>query len=318
MDPRTEGAHSFVIRNQGGGPLELSLGDGLPPGIRGEIFPPVVPPGQAAEVRITWTTDHRRSEYLANVLVATNDRSNEAIWLTVRGRVRVRMKAEPERLSFSRVEPGQAASAATLVYSPSRRKLPVLEAACSVAGATCTVVPATADALASVEAEAGCLVTVTLPEDMPSGAFAGVVRVRPRAAEQVVREPLDLEVPFSGRVLRRLAVYGAGVDENGVVDLGIYPPGALRRHRLALKVRDHDPRLALVSAEFRPDFLRAALQPAGMDGKDHLYHLDITIPADAPECIYRGVSRGEMKLYFAHLRIPELTLSLAFAVMRRP
>jgi hypothetical protein len=114
-------------------------------------------------------------------------------------------------------------------------------------------------------------------------------------------------------MLRRLAVYGVGVEENGVVDLGIHPPGRGPQRRLVLKVRDEDPRLDLVRAEFRPDFLQWTLAPAGTEGQDHLYHLEITIPADAPKCLYRGIRLGEMKLVFDHPRIPELSLQLALA-----
>jgi hypothetical protein len=266
---------------------------------------------------VRWKTGVCQPEYVAGVLVETNDRSNEGIWLVVRGRVRVQMAAHPERLSIPRVEPGQAASASTLVYSQVWSELPALEATCSLAGATCAIVPATADMLAPVLGSAGYHVTVTLPTDMPSGPFESVVRIETREGDQVARQSVGLEVPFSGRVLRRLAVYGAGVEQGGVVDLGIHPPGSVYQHRLVLKVRDPDPRLPLIRAEFQPDFLQATIGPAGMDGKDHLYQLEITIPADAPQCIYRGAPAGEMKLYFAHPRIPELSLGLSFAVMRR-
>jgi hypothetical protein len=152
---------------------------------------------------------------------------------------------------------------------------------------------------------------------MPSGPFEGVLRIESQAAPSGTLDPLVLGIPFSGRVLRRLAVYGVGVEEPGIVDLGIHPPGKIHHQRLLLKVRDEEPRLNLVRAEFQPEFLRAAIAPAGTEGKDHLYHLEITIPANAPECVFRGVSLGEMKLFFDHPRIPELSLRLSLAVMRR-
>jgi hypothetical protein len=112
-------------------------------------------------------------------------------------------------------------------------------------------------------------------------------------------------------------VYGDGVQENGVVDLGIHPPGKAWRHRLLLKVRDDDTDLTLTHVRTSPDFLRLSLAPCGTESGTRLYYLDILAPADAPLCIYRGVKLGELKLTFDHPRIRDLTLQLALAVMPR-
>jgi hypothetical protein len=315
MDPLTDGSHRFVIQNKGGGPLELSLDEPSHASIRGQIARPVVPPGQSSEVRVTWTTDASQPEYHAGVLVSTNDSSNYEIRLMIHGTVRVQAAVEPKGLSIPDVEPGQAASASALVYSQVWQDLPAPKATCSIAGATCSVTPAAAERLAGIQAKAGYQVTMTLPADMASGPFQGVVRIETQSAQHGTTDPLVLEVPLSGRVLRRLAVYGVGVEEPGIVDLGIHPPGKVHRHRVLLKVRDAESRLEMVRAEFQPDFLRATLAPAGTEGKEHLYHLDITIPADAPKCIYRGTQLGKLKLTFDHPRIHDLTLRLALAVM---
>jgi len=315
MDALAEGTHTFVIRNQGGGPLELTLAEASAATIRGEIDVPRVLPGQAAHLRVTWTTGARESTYRGGVLLETNDTSHREIRLTVHGAVRVLIGAEPQRLAIPPVEPGQAATFSTLVYSQACDHLTPPRATCSIAGAACTVEPVSGGVLSSVQAKSGYQVSVTLPADLPSGPYTGVVRIEPAAMASLAEEPLVVEVPFSGRVLRRLAVYGTGVEEPGIVDLGIHRPGQAYQHRLLLKVRDEDPRLNLVRAEFTPAFLQASLVPAGVEGREHLYHLEITIPADAPQCIYRGVALGEMKLRFDHPRIPELALRLAVAVM---
>ncbi len=315
MDALATATHTFVIQNKGKGPLELSLGEPSCATIRGEIARPVVPPGQSSEVRVTWTTGANQPEYAEGVLVSTNDSSNYEFRLMVRGTVRVQVGVQPDRFQFPDVAPGQAASVSALVYSQVWPDLPAPQARCSIAGAVCTVAAAAPETLPSVDAKSGYLVSVTLPADMPSGPFQGVVQIESQAAASGTTEPLVLALPISGRVLRRLAVYGVGVEEPGIVDLGIHPPGKAYQHRVLLKVRDEDSRLEMVRAEFRPEFLRAALTPAGTDGKDHLYHLDLTIPADAPQCIYRGAQLGDLKLTFDHPRIRDLTLRLAFAVM---
>jgi hypothetical protein len=126
-----------------------------------------------------------------------------------------------------------------------------------------------------------------------------------------------LELPISGRVLRRLAVYGDGLQDNGVVDLGVHPPGHPWRHRLLLKVRDQEADLRLTRVQTQPAFVQVSLAPYGTESGARLYHLDLSIPADAPECIYRGAQLGQLELAFDHPRIKDLRLELAFAVMPR-
>lgn len=321
MDPATEGTHTFLIHNRGGGDLELTMGEPSSPSIRGEISRSIVPPGETGEVRVTWTTGLDQREYLQGVFIDTNSprRRDYSYRLTVRGAVRVQIGVEPQRFTVPRMEPGQPASASVLVYSQVLPDLPPPQVTCSIAGAAAEVTPADAESLAAVEAKAGYQVTVTLPGDLPSGPLQGEVRIatQPGHDGESESDSVTLVVPISGRMLRRVAVYGVGVHETGVVDLGIHPPGAGHRHRLVLKVRDDDPRLEVVRAEFRPDFLQWSLVPAGTEGQDHLYHLEITIPTDAPKCIHRGVHMGEMKLVFDHPRIPELSLQLALGVISR-
>jgi hypothetical protein len=317
MDPLAEGNHIFTIRNQGGGPLTLALGQSSGASIRGQVVPATVAPGQSAEVRVTWTTGVARPDYFGGVLVETNDRSNSGIRLTIRGRVRVQVGADPERLAVAEVPPGEDVKVSAVVYSQVWPDLRLAKTSCSIPGAVCRVEPADSAALSRLQAATGCTVTVMLPRDMPSGPFAGVVRIEAQNAAVGSPPQVMLELPISGRVLRRLAVYGDGVQDDGVVDLGIHPPGKGWRHRLLLKVRDPEADLRLARVQTQPDFVRVSLAPYGTESGTQLYHLDLSVPADAPECVYRGTHLGELKLVFDHPRIKDLTLRLALAVMPR-
>jgi hypothetical protein len=156
-------------------------------------------------------------------------------------------------------------------------------------------------------------VTVTLPANLPHGPFRGTVRLGARENPAALQHDL-LEVPISGRVLRRLAVYGTGVDENAVVDLGNIPVGQGLERRLVMKVRDPERALKLRDSRVVPSFVRVSVTPYEGDPDGNLYHLDIVVPPDAPECFWRGTKLGELQLLFDHPRIEDLTLRLALAV----
>ena len=182
MDPLAQGTHTFLIENRGGGPLTLTLGQPSSASVQGQIAPSTVAPGQSAEVRVTWTTGGARPEYLGGVTVETNDRSKDQIRFTVRGRVRVQIGAAPERLAVADVPPGGTAEVSTVVYSQVWRDLQLAKASCSIPGAVCRVAPAGDDALSRLQAAAGRSLTVTVPGEMPSGPFTGVVRIEAQNA----------------------------------------------------------------------------------------------------------------------------------------
>lgn len=316
MDALTEGTHCFVIQNRGQGPLELRLLEPSSTRLRATLSSSTVAPGQAAEIRVTWKTPPSSAEFAEGVMVETNDPGNhEQIPLTIRGKVRVQVGAEPTKVVIGEVEPDAAGTASILVYSQLWPDLAVLNAACSIAGASCSWKPAESRSLEAVQAKSGGAVTVALPRDMPAGPFRGVVRISAQRSSDSSRAHSDLAVPISGRVLRRLAVHGDGVQENGVVDMGIHPPGVAWQHRLLLRVRDLEQELRLTDVDIKPDFLKVSLAPCRTESGAGLYTLDISVPADAPRCIYRGVQLGELKLTFDHPRIRELELRLGLAVM---
>jgi hypothetical protein len=153
---------------------------------------------------------------------------------------------------------------------------------------------------------------------MRSGPFAGLAKIQAKPDGGDSESYELLELPISGRVYRRLAVYGEGIDSNGSLDLGFVQPGEGRQRRLALRVRDRETNLVLKRAEIDPEFIQVSLTPHETSADVKLYHLDITVPRDAPKCVYRGMRPGKMKLFFDHPRIEDLTLDLYLAVMPRP
>jgi hypothetical protein len=313
MDPGAKGSHTFVIRNTGGGVLEIN-----PEATRGnpthvELTKRSIPPGESGEVRVTWTTGRKDRLCEIGVRLDTNEPGERTIDLLVKGQVRVQIGAEPPQIVVPPVEPDATSTASTVVYSEVWPSFSVAEATCSIAGATCTVSPADTESLRTVNGTAGYAVSVCLPANLPSGPFQGVVRLRAKDDPTALEHEL-LEVPISGRVQRRLALYGTGVQENSVLDLGILPIGRGLQRRLVLKVRDPERTLKLRESRIVPDFVRVAVTPYDGDPAGNLYHLDIVVPPEAPEGCWLGQELGELKLVFDHPRIKDLTLRLALAV----
>jgi hypothetical protein len=133
-------------------------------------------------------------------------------------------------------------------------------------------------------------------------------------------ETHTLTIPVNGRVLRRLSVYGEGIDALGTVNAGVLDVGQGAKLKLMMKVRDTDPELALDRIEVVPDFVKVTIEPHETTASEQskgLYDLHVEIPRDAPECSYLGAYQGRIKLLTKHPRLPETELKLEFAVVRR-
>jgi hypothetical protein len=154
---------------------------------------------------------------------------------------------------------------------------------------------------------------VTIPAGLPEGYFQELLTclVQPGAGELTT-----LELTLAGKVLRRLSVYGPGIDHLGDLDLGNIRAGTALHRRLVLKVRDKQPELQIRSLQASPEFVDVQLTPYQTGAQaTGLYHLDVRLAADSPIGDYRGMRRGSIKLSVDHPRIGDLELPLSFAIL---
>jgi hypothetical protein len=312
MEPLATGMHAFTVRNGGDAPLELSSGTTTCKCTLSKITKPVVPPGETGEVQITWNTGRSDPYYLHGATIRTNDPIHRTIDLRVSGRVRVQIGAEPKDLVLPHVEPDKASTIHTTIYSQVWDAFSIADVVSSLPEANWSVESADPRKLESLKAKWGQQLTVVLPDGLQPGHFNDTLTVQVLPKGEAT--PVDLEVSLSGKVVRRLAVYGPGVETSGTVDLGILKQGEGLRRRLVMKVRDDQSDLVIRRIETTPDFLHVSVTPhttkANANG---LYYLDIEIPKNAPECAFR-TEMGKLKLLIEHPRIDDLTLDVRFAV----
>jgi hypothetical protein len=164
-----------------------------------------------------------------------------------------------------------------------------------------------------IEAKSACRITATVPAGMPEGYFREVLTcvVRPDRGDTE-----SLELALVGKVLRRLALYGPGIDHLGHLDLGNATKGEELHCRLVLKVRDAQSELNVLALDAEPEFLDVQLTPYRTESQaTGLYHLDIRLPADVAPGDYRGARRGRITLRVDHPRIDDLEIPVSFAVI---
>ncbi len=312
MDPLTMGRHTFVIRNEGTAPLLLKQGPTTCKCTLSKISRDAIEPGEEGGVVLDWNTG-RDLVYSHEATIYTNDPTQSAIRFRVHGTVRKQLGSEPPVVNFGGISPGDAGSAELLVYSQVWDDFEIVGGETNVDGLTWSVerVPPDSDALDGVEAVRRIL--VRLPPDQPQGDVSGqlTLRVQPSGGD-----PTELQLPVTGKVFRRLAVYGPAITVDGVIDMGHTEAGESLRKRLVLKVRDELQTLPVTAIRCEPEFIQATIVPyRGQKEQAGLMYLDVEIPATAPACSYLGVPLGDLRIEFDHPRIPSLDLKVKFAVM---
>jgi hypothetical protein len=250
MDPLQSASHAFALHNQGEGPLRLWRGSTTCKCTLSEIDKRVIPPGESGEVVLTWNTGRKHQRYDHSATVMTNDPERPELQLHVRGVVRADLRAEPEELILTRVEPNQPSRISGLVYTQLPKPFEIVHASCTLDGSSVSFEPASSAALEELAATGGYRIHVELPAGLSSGQVDGMVQLTARREGAETDE--TLEIPLVAKVLRRLAVYGPAVDETGTVDLGRLRPGQRAKHRLLLKVRDEQPEIVVRRSRSSP------------------------------------------------------------------
>ncbi len=179
-----------------------------------------------------------------------------------------------------------------------------------------TVEPASDEERAELHATAAQRLSIHLPATLPQGHFTHWVRFEVVADDPTV-EPREYELPLRGKVLRRLAVYGPGIDSEGNVRLGVVPSQQGLKRRLMVKVYDQQTDLLVEGVEVVPDFVAVSVKPYDdQSAAKGMYVLDIEVPPLSPACSHQGPAAGDLTIRFGHPRIPELKLKLHLAVAR--
>lgn len=316
VEPHVQQTHVFTVHNVGPSPLTLKRMDQNP---IIAILPLekklTISPGETQEMRLSWTPNATpRDRSYGEAVFRTNDPKQPELHLVMAASVRSSVSVDPPVLNADRAKPDRSTEMAVLITSQRWNDFNVSDIESNLPGLTWDVEPAEAKHLAALGADSGWLLRAELPTGLPSGEIEGrflSLQVRPEGET----ESRSLEIPITGNVLRRLAVYGESIDETGTIEFGVLPYRQEHKLKYVVKVYDEVSTLVVRNVTVKPDFIKAQLEPyRHPSAPENLYQLTVTLPASAPPCIHRGQRMGEIQFEFDHPRISELTLNVDFAL----
>ncbi|MEM8733993.1 MAG: DUF1573 domain-containing protein [Planctomycetota bacterium] len=262
MDPLTVGKHTFFIENTGSSPLLLKGGESSCKCTLSDLDQAIVQPGDKYPVQLVWNSGHAKKSFKQLAVVHTNDSLNQEIRLTVMGEVRSVLTAMPSTINLNRLIPETPAEHQFVLYSQIWNELDIVKIESSIPQVTGTVSErdgkqsyARDDEIQNATAEK--VIDISYDGTAPRGDLQGAlfVHVRPpadwdtkRDAESELvaiaeddgtRESLSppainlpvnqdgiliCEIPFYGKVVRRLSLYGKVIGNEGSINLGKIHP----------------------------------------------------------------------------------------------
>lgn len=335
MDPLTMGSHTFRIRNVGDEPLQVQQGPTTCKCTLSKLSGDSIKPEDEVRVTVKWNSGND-AMYTHSATVFTNDPRQNAVTFTIRGEVRALFRCDPPELVFSRVAPGERATASAVIYSQVWHDFSIENIASTLKGVEWETTKLSGDTLIEADVKSAYRVDVVLPDDLAEGYFNGALRIAGRGAESDQpaatdnlpsiesedgthsRNSAHCEVALQGKVLRRLSVYGPTIMTSGVVDMGRLKEGTGKTVKLLLKVRDTDIELKVRQVKTTPDFLQVHIEPHKSQSNKHLglYDLYIEVPQNAPPFRLPPDRMAQLQIEFDHPRIGNLELPIDLIISR--
>ncbi len=276
VDPHATISHSFIVRNQGELPLQLSVRETSCKCTVGELQNNLVVPGDQTTITMTWNTGYQADEYEQTALVATNDPLNSEIELKVKGVVRAECIA-PENIGLKTADPGKPAESDFVVYSQLWDDFEVAAIETQLKGFQWTAEPVAPDDISLLDTEAMSAWRVRVSSSgNPRGRFSGKMKltINPFDGSQ----PVTREVTAYGKVRAPISFISPDIHRTTGLDIGTLIAGKEYLFHLVVRSRS-EPQRDIEVLGVKPDELDASIQPLGQPGS---YKLTLRVPKDCP------------------------------------
>jgi hypothetical protein len=313
--------HRFEVKNVGGAPLTLRVGQTTCKCTLGEVSGEAVPPGGSTHVLLDWKALSDYGPFRQSATLITNDPLNSQIELTIEGQVTEATNLSPTEFLFDKVAVGETKSAEVILMAMLEDNLTVSDPTWSDPAAAdkfdVKIEPLEHDQLPNPDAKEGVRLTVTSKPGLPVGRFHQWLSLRTNIAGNET-----IEIPLVGRVVGDISVHGIDWNEEaGILSLGKVDSSEGRQRRVNVVVRGQgapDVQLAVDSVE--PEELKVAIgEPKQLT--DTLVHfpVQVEVPAGTRPMVRLGTAQGEegrVVIRTTHPTIKELALGVRFAVER--
>ena len=312
MEPFERRRHSFVIRNDGDAPLELREGESSCKCTIGEVGDGTVAPGETTTVMLSWRSGEGNKRFAHEAEVLTNDPNNPVLRCVVEGQIVSQLLADPGEFGLAGMFPGVAETSSVTLSTQVWDSFRVFDIGCTLETVTWDLQPLSDTEKQSMDVKDGYRLTITMPDNLERGYFSHTLKMQVQPEGEGAKV---YELPIKGNVLRRVSIYGKGIDSTGKVKLGKVRRGVGIKKYFSVKVRDPDPSLEVKKIETRPDFMKVSFVDNEKVQSPGLYRMLLDIPADAPRASFMGEPVGKVHIEFQNPSFENIDLDVEFAIL---
>jgi hypothetical protein len=324
MSRNEQRSHTFVVRNQGNGPLLLSFVDKSCMCTDVTISRSEVPPGESTEITLVWTPSTINPEFEQTARFQTNDPSRIELDLTVAGKVLQLVQLSPQSIGFYNVPINQQREQALRLFAFRDADLQVsrvewLDPTSSEFLETDITPLSSQELAAETGAVGGQSVTIRLKPGLTLGRYDQRLRLYLNPSDL---GPLEIPVPIT--IAGNISAFGPGYDpQTGVWDLGKLPGDRVHKKPLVIVVRGErtaDIQLSLGQTD-PSEVLQAELNSLNPSGSPARYQLTLTLTPSKQLINRLGYGQGELAEIVIETTdpgAPEFRIPIAFALEAQP
>jgi hypothetical protein len=332
MKHLSSGSHTFLVRNEGKGPLELKAGPTTCQCTIGELGASIVEPGESTEIELKWTIKNPASFFEHTAEIWTSDADNPTVNLKIEGFVGFDLIIKPEGSwsmgSFSKTDD---ISFEGWVLSNLHREMEFLSATTS--DKLSVEFEKLTDADIQKRHQAGAFSDPSFPLKTPPVPLVGYrVIVKPVKEISVGQFSYDLEITTRlnetmGEVKQNVAIVGV---KTGAVDFFALPGTTWTQNRMLIQagdvdaakgktagvlmfVRGGDEEFQITSVEQDIPWIKVTAETKEKVGNADRVQLKIEFPPDCPKVVRTVSMPAKITLKTNHPEASEIALNLSFA-----
>ncbi|PQO26937.1 hypothetical protein C5Y96_19350 [Blastopirellula marina] len=325
MELNSVGKHTFIVRNEGQGVLELTM-EGttckctmadLKEGDKLEVAP-----GESTEIKLEWRPKSYQEDFAQTARIATNDPRNSLLELRITGSVVQAVVLDPAEVRFTNLAAGETRKAATKALSYKESAFEIKDL--SVTGEQSDLVSVTQRPLTEEElkqangALAGYLLEVEVKPGLPLGTNRHTI-----VAHTTSEFAPELEIPVTSFIVGDISVIAVKKYDRDKSLLYLNKlkksEGAATKLFLIIK-GPHRDSVSVKLDETFPKYMKVEVgEPESLNnGTVRKIPLTVEIPAGVPEGNFLGPERKDLgKIALSvegHPEIKEVNIGVYFSV----
>ncbi len=308
-----KGQHTFVIRNEGEGPLRVKTTGQTSCSqctVAKEVDE-VVPPGGSVDVEIKWEVKSLNDRFRQWAEVYTTDPDLKRMELTIEGLIDQPLRLAPEGMwSLGDLSATEPTVVSGLLYSKMIDEIVIDKFECSNPHVSVKwePLPADADEVKEKKAKVAMVVTVSVAAGAPIGPFRETVKLI-----SPYHERTEVEFRLMGQRSGPIEFKGRGWNqEHNTVMLGEFPADKGAKTKLNLYVRDLDGELEVQGIEQKHNTVKIQISPTGrVLGKSKMYEVEIEVPPGPPG-LRRAPDAEQIRLKLNHPDATEFIFYISY------